>query len=321
MNLTLLQKQLLNILQTGIEPVKRPFELIAATLNISEAALFSEISLLKSLGYIRRISATIDFRALGRISVLVTGAVPIDRVEEIAAEVNKIEGVSHNYQRNHAFNLWFTLQADSEFKIYKILADLHSRTGIKFYSLPAVEIFKLDVRFDAFSNGQSMIPSSNIPAELRRAKLMMDDEQMLSILQDDVVLITEPFSSVPGLTVDEAMASLERLFNRGVVRKIAATVDYKKLGFAANAMAVYSVNESRVHQVGQELAKLHNVSHCYERKTFEGWPYNLFAMMHGPQIDALETSVRDFASHYRIAQHELLTTVREFKKEPVKFKP
>jgi hypothetical protein len=66
---------------------------------------------------------------------------------------------------------------------------------------------------------------------------------------------------------------------------------------------------------------VNSVSHCYQRKTFEGWPYNLFGMMHGAEMRVLETKAREFAQHHRIGQFELLTTAKEFKKEPVKFKP
>jgi DNA-binding Lrp family transcriptional regulator len=314
MTLAPFQKKLCNALQNGLPIVARPFAEIARQLESDEAMVISETKKLIELGIIRRISATFNYRALGRVSTLAAAHVEESRIDSVAAAINELVGVSHNYLRDHYYNLWFTLQAASDEQIELILSKLSSDTDTQFNSLPAVHTFKLDVRFDAESDGTSLLDcNENIGAEdMQEVTLDRDQKATLIRLQHNLEIVGEPFGSNC-----DFINVIKSLFDKGVIRRIAAVTDYRKLGFEANAMFACMVEDQRVADVGRQLASSNNISHCYQRKTFPGWPFNLFAMMHGRSIKQLEQVVDDFKSCQKIRHFALLTTVKEFKKKPV----
>ena len=155
--MTPFQGLLLDFLQEGIEIVSRPFEALANRLSVCESEVLTQTHYLKEEGIIRRFRGQINYRALGRVATLVTAQTPPDRLDETARAINDLPGVSHNYLRDHNYNLWFTLQDSSMERIDSILSDLSKRLGVEFRSLPAERVFKLDVRFQ--SRPDCRIPS------------------------------------------------------------------------------------------------------------------------------------------------------------------
>jgi siroheme decarboxylase len=316
MNMMLFQKKLCNTLQNGLPIVARPFAHIAEQLGCDEAAAIAETKNLIAIGVIRRISAAINYRILGRVSALVAGHVEEQKLDSVVAAVNRLEGVSHNYLRDHFYNLWFTLQSDSESRAASILAGLCADAAAMFHWLPAIRTFKLDVRFDAESEGMSLLPCEDMPVTTvnpEDAVVCLSDEEktIVAKLQQNLEIVPEPFDS-------EEIRIIQNLIGNGVIRRIAAVVNYRELGFFANAMFVCVVEDQRVEEVGRRLAASNNVSHCYQRKTFSGWPYTLFGMMHGKSMGQLEQVAAKFCSQEKITQSALLKTVREFKKKPVR---
>jgi siroheme decarboxylase len=312
--LTPFQKTLCNTLQNGLPIVTRPFAEIACQLNSDESTVISETKKLFELRLFRRISVTVNYRALGKTSALVAAHVEESQLPSVVAGVNDLVGVSHNYLRDHYYNLWFTLQAASQTQIERVIAKLAAGSGIAFYALPAIQTFKLDVRFDAESDGKSLLPcEQNVLAtectEHEAALLSEEETAVLRKLQQNLEIVPEPFP--------DALPVILNLFEKGVIRRMAVVVDYRRLGFAANAMFVCAVEEERMTDVGRRLAELNNVSHCYRRSPFPGWSYNLFGMMHGRDMAYLENIVGDFTSAQKIRHYALLRTLQEFKKKPV----
>ena len=315
MTLTPFQKKLCNALQNGPLATARPFEEIAKILGSDEAAVISETRKLIEIGIIRRITATINYRAMGKTSSLVTAHVDEQQLPSVVAAVNLLFGVSHNYLRDHYYNVWFTLQAASDEQIESIVGKLSTDSGIEFYSLPVVQTFKLDVHFDAESDGQSLLSCKEkiVPAEGTEVLLNSHETAIIKKIQQNLEIVPEPFAWDP-----DSLKIIQSLIEKGVIRHIAAVVDYRKLGFNANAMFACMVEDERVTEVGRQLAESNNVSHCYQRTTFPGWPYNLFGMMHGHSMEQREKIADDFTSHHKIRHFALLKTLKEFKKEPVK---
>ncbi len=311
-HLTKLQGRLCNLLQKGLPICSNPFAQIAKEMGCDEDTVLKQTSELKKTGVIRRITAIINHRTLGMAGTLVAAHIPQDNLLEVAKAVNALDGVSHNYLRKHYYNLWFTLQAKSDKRIEEILLNLSARFKIDFYSLPAERIFKLDVRFDAESGGKSLLPCEGkiLAAEKTEIHLNKEEKAILSKLQQNLEIVSEPFP--------DSLQVIQSLIRKGVIRRIAAVVAYHKLGFAANAMFVCLVEDNRIAEVGRQLAASNNVSHCYQRTPFPGWPYNLFGMMHGRDMKQLEKIVDDFTFHQKIRHFALLKTVKEFKKKPVK---
>ena len=292
---------------------ERPFYEIAKMLGSDEAGVISETKTLIEIGIVRRISATINYKALGNVSSLVTAHVEESQISSAAAAVNRLFGVSHNYLREHYYNLWFTLQAASYEQIDTEIQKLRADTGLEFHSLPAVKTFKLDVHFDAESDGKSLLSCDEklLPAEGADIVLNNREKEIIKKLQHSIQIVPRPFTS------DELLIITE-LIDKGVIRHISAVVDYRKLGFNANAMFACATEQERIAEAGKAFSALNNVSHCYQRKTFGGWPYNLFGMMHGQSMEQLESIIEDFTSAQKIKQFAILKTLKEFKKEPVK---
>ena len=296
LDLTKLQRRLCNILQKGLPVCERPFERIAKACESNEKTVLEETSRLIEAGIIRRIGAVINHRALGMTSTLVAAHIEEENLREVVNTVNHMENVSHNYLREHHYNLWFTLQAPSDEEIKVLLANLSRRFEVNFYSLPVEQIFKLDVRFDTEQKRHMLLHDVGRVLRSGTVKLSQKQKAILSKLQDDLGVTTKPFDSLcgNGLTFEDVLSIIQELIDKGVVRRIAAIVDHRKLGFSANVLFACKVPGKRIIQAGQNLARFRIVSHCFERATFEGWPYNLFAMMHSRSMGDIQHLIDKF---------------------------
>jgi DNA-binding Lrp family transcriptional regulator len=314
-----LQKQLCNVLQEGLPICPEPYADLAEFLNNNEETVLQEIRQLKEAGVIRRICALINHRALGLTGTLVTAHIPEENLQEVTEAVNSLENVSHNYLREHYYNIWFTLQAESPEQIEVTISNLSGRFGIDFYSLPVKRVFKLDVRFDAEGEGQPLGDIERIPKS-ETVKLNEAEKQILWKLEDELEVISEPFDFLcsKGLEMKGVLRVIQGLIDKGVIRRIAAIVDHCKLGFVANVLFAGKVTGERIVEVGGKLGRFGIVSHCYERETAEDWPYNLFAMMHGKSMGEIQHVINKFTESEKIDSFELLPTAAELKKGPVK---
>lgn len=322
LHLTKLQKRLCNALQNGLPACERPFAEIAKDLNTGEEEVLQQTLKLKNAGIIRRIGAILNYRALGIKSTLVAAHVPQKNLQKVTKTVNSLEGVSHNYLRVHYYNLWFTLQAQTAKQIDSALKGLSSRFSIDFHSMPVVRSFKLDVRFDAESAGGKLLGDAEQIQKGRIVDLDGNQKMMLSRLQRDLDITATPFAFLcnDALGIRDVVGIMTELVNKGVIRRITAVVDYRKLGFVANALFAAQVPNRKVVAVGTALARLSIVSHCYKRKTFAGWPYNLFAMMHSKNMSQIQRAINEFTQAEGIDSFQLLPTTAEFKKQPVKYR-
>jgi DNA-binding Lrp family transcriptional regulator len=318
MQLTKLQKQLCNALQDGLPICRKPYADLAEYLGSDEETILREIKELKKSGVIRQICAIINCRALGLASTLVAAHIPEESLQEVTEAVNGLENVSHNYLRTHHYNLWFTLQAKSPEQIDAAILKLSSRFGAVFYSLPVERVFKLDVRFDAESQEQ-VSDTGQIPKN-EKVELSEAEKQILAKLESELEVISEPFDFLCNkeLEIAKVLQMIQGLIDKGVIRRIAAIVDHRKLGFAANVLFCCKVPGSRITEAGEALARFGAVSHCYERKPVENWPYNLYAMMHGRSMGEIQHLINKFTEAEKIDSFELLPTEAELKKKSVR---
>ncbi len=320
MHLTALQRQLCNLLQDGLPICARPFAEIARDIGSSEKEIVQQLRRLKESGIIRRIGVIINYQSLGKTGTLVAAAVPEQILGEVIETVNCLDGVSHNYLRRHHYNLWFTLQADSVEEIQAELAKLSARFHIEFHSLPVVRIFKLNARFDAQGREQILGSDAAETPKTEAVELTGIQSQILTKLQEPADLSAEPFARLceQGLEIEEVLRTIKELSDKGVIRRIAAIVDHRKLGFVANILFAAKVTEDRIDQAGRKLSNFSLVSHCYQRRTLEQWPYNLYAMMHGKSIGQIQHVIDKFIEAEKVESFELLPTRAELKKQPVK---
>ena len=142
---------ILDALQQDIPLVARPWEAIAARLDVPEPLLLERLRHLYKTGVIRGISPIIESRALGiTAATLVALPVPAERIHEVAELINRYPEVSHNFRRDHHYSLWFTLSAENEGALEEILSEILKKTGFsrdEILNLPTVRKIKIDVRF------------------------------------------------------------------------------------------------------------------------------------------------------------------------------
>ena len=145
------------------------------------------------------------------------------------------------------------------------------------------------------------------------------DRRLLVATQGGLPLVAEPYEAVAeavGIAPDEVQERLRAMLESGVVRRIGVAPNHYALGFKANGMSVWDVPDSEVAALGPEIGGLDYVSHCYRRPRRAGWPYNLFAMVHGRDRDEVEAKVADLADRLagRSRRHKVLYSTRILKK-------
>ncbi|HEV57185.1 MAG TPA: Lrp/AsnC family transcriptional regulator [Phycisphaerales bacterium] len=320
---TKFEMRLLDVLQDPLPLVSRPFEVIADRLNHDEASIIAATQRLRTEGWVRRFRGRIDYRALGRQAVLVAASVPEERLASVVEYINALPGVSHNYLRDHEYNLWFTLQDRSREAIDRRLEALGGQTGVSFHAMEALQVFKLDVRFRLCADSPARQALPSIVMVEPPGTLTNMQRRLLEAVQHDLPLVPRPFAEMAGPDASESqvIAALADMQQRGVLRHIAAMVDYRRLGYVANGMLCLRVDPDRIGAVGPQLAESDAVSHCYERRPFAGFPYNLFAMMHARSADALHEIADGFIQRPGVQADVVLHTVRELKKQPVRIVP
>ncbi|MCK5037712.1 MAG: Lrp/AsnC family transcriptional regulator [Thermoplasmata archaeon] len=147
-DMTILEQQILNELQKGIEPVPRPFQRIANKLSCTEEDVLAAINDLKEKGLIRKFGAIIAPKKMGYVSTLAAMNVPDDEVDRVSQMINSYHGVTHNYLRDGEPNLWFTMIEKDDEILERNLSQIIERTGLKIIKLPATRTYKIGVRFD-----------------------------------------------------------------------------------------------------------------------------------------------------------------------------
>ncbi|MFA5802597.1 MAG: AsnC family transcriptional regulator [Thermoleophilia bacterium] len=139
-------KRLITYIQAGFPVCARPYEAIGGKLGLSEEEVIERLKAIKDSGEIRRMGASFDSRKLGYSSTLCAVHVPDDRLEAAIEAVNSYHNVTHNYERNHHYNMWFTVIAPTAGRIDEILREIEGRAGVgPIINLPAIKLFKIQV--------------------------------------------------------------------------------------------------------------------------------------------------------------------------------
>jgi siroheme decarboxylase len=140
-------RELLNVIQAEFPVTSRPYAEIGRRIGMDETEVRNRIADLKRRGIIRRMGASINSRRVGFFSTLLAARVPREKFDEFVAVVNSCPGVTHNYERKHEYNVWFTLISPSEADKEATVERLSAGTGVLIREFPAVRIFKIKVDF------------------------------------------------------------------------------------------------------------------------------------------------------------------------------
>jgi DNA-binding Lrp family transcriptional regulator len=314
-----MQDELLYQMQNSFPMTDHPFKVIADELNTTEAKVLETVQRLKNDKIIRQTSAIFDTKRLGYTSSLVAFKVAQDRIDEAAAIINAHPGVSHNYLRNHDYNIWFTMAVtpDSKLGLDRTIEILREKTGAEdSIILPTLKMFKISVKMDTTgrrAKKEKVKKAAHKPLDLTPEYIAVIQE-----LQKDIPVVSEPFKEATerlGMSYEAFFAMAHELKAAGVMRRFATILNHRKAGFGANAMSVWAVPEEDGERIGKQLAEFSAVSHCYLRPSYPGWPYNLFAMVHAKTQDACDTLIDEMATETGLTEYSKLYSTREFKKQ------
>ncbi|MBN2377311.1 MAG: hypothetical protein JXD22_12985 [Sedimentisphaerales bacterium] len=325
-----IQKQILNIIQRNFPVEAAPYQIVAEQIGVTQEKIIANVIQLKQAGIIRRIGANFNPAALGYTSTLIGAKVPAEKVDDFVAAVNSLPGVSHNYGREHEFNIWFTLTMADEDSINQTIAQLKQDFNLTtIFSLPAKKLFKIRVDFDLDEDNGDASVKSNYPGqkqeqEQNQEQLNLSDKQIALVrqLQGDLPITAEPFELISnkiGIAQTEILQQIKQWKAAGVIRRFGAGIRHQLTGFSTNAMVVFSLPEERIDAAGKLLANYQQVSHCYQRPSAPGWPYNLFAMTHCRNPQQLQNLVQQMVRQIEPEQYDVLLSTTEYKKTNVKF--
>jgi DNA-binding Lrp family transcriptional regulator len=323
-------KNLLSIIQAEFPLSREPFAALGLRLSLSQNEAIKRIKSLKSRGIIRLIGPVFNPRKLGYRTTLVAMKVPVEWLDKAKQVVSTNPMVSHCYERDHNFNLWFTLAIpvteDIENEIHKLGSKIKAE---EILNLPAIRIFKIGAYFNLGGSYASTTTVFNTVTHSGRLsntdpELSPADRVVINELQQDLPLSEKPFdlmSARLSMNVDKFLSRCQALLQCGIMRRFSASINHSKLGFTANAMACWNTPAGIIETAGNKIAKFPEISHCYERQTSHLWPYNLFAMIHASTKETCLAIVDRIHSETGLDKNGLvlLFSTREIKKTRVRY--
>jgi DNA-binding Lrp family transcriptional regulator len=317
-------RALLEEIQATFPLAPRPYAALGESLGLEEDQVLARLRRLKEAGLIRQIGAIFDTRRLGYQSTLVAFHVEKGALEDVAARVSAHPGVSHNYARDHHYNLWFTLAVPPGQSLAGEIRHLADEGGVgDWLNLPSLRVYKLRTHFKLADHNRPGSPDTQgKPAQPGR-DLAPADIPFVRALQRDLPLVPRPFAASAGrLGLDEEalLARALELQEAGIMRRFGAVLRHRRVGYRANGMACWAVPESQIDAAGHLAAGYAQVSHCYHRPAYPPrWPYTLFTMVHGQTEAQVEATVAQLGKKIGIQEYQVLYSTREFKKERVKY--
>ncbi len=317
-----LDRRLLNLMQGSFPIARHPYAEVASRAGIAEPEVLARVQHLLDERIIRQVTPIFDTRALGYSSMLVAAKVDPENPWRAATIINGHPGVSHNYLRNHEFNIWFTVatEPDSPLGIdgtLEVLGRLAGAESIR--QLPTLKLFKIrmDLEMEGGTDELAKAAEAAEPAETERQPYDQLDVAVIRALQGAMAVLSEPYApaaAVLGMTQERLLAHLRGMQERRLLRRVAAILFHRRAGFSANGMGVWRVPEERVMELGPRMAAFRGISHCYERPTYPDWPYSVFTMAHGRSKEECDAILDSIAQATGIQERTTLYSSTEFKK-------
>ncbi|WP_434905230.1 siroheme decarboxylase subunit beta [Bradyrhizobium sp. HKCCYLS20291] len=300
--------------------VERPFEVVGRSAALNQTETIGIFRAMHAREVISRIGAVVRPNTLGA-STLAAMQVPAERFEEVAALVSRQPLVTHNYERTHDLNLWFVLAGANADAVRSAMRSIAAQTGLAVLDLPMLRAYHLGLGFSLSREApQSRSQSGAIGYAPAAA-----DSMILAAIQDGLPLVETPYRAVAeALGLDEAcvIGRLEHLIAAGVVTRFGCVVRHDKLGYRANAMAVWDVPDDMVDAVADVFARHPRVTLCYQRpRRLPLWRYNLFCMVHAKSRDEAYAVLDDLAlqADTGLLPHDVLFSTRCFKQRGAVF--
>ena len=315
-------KRLLNLLQGSFPMTERPFAGVAELAGLSEAEVLTRTKRLLDERIIREITPIFDTRVLGYSSMLVAAKVDPEHPWRAAKIINSHPGVSHNYLRDHDFNLWFTIATEpgSKLGVQGTLDVLTALTGAQsIRQLPTLRLFKIRMDLEMEKGTETLAAAAEAidHQEPEAIELSELDLAVIRATQGPMQAVAEPFAPAAaelGVPVAKVLEHLEDMRERRALRRVAAILFHRRAGFSANGMGVWKVPEERILEMGPRMSSFRGISHCYQRPTYPDWPYSVFTMAHGRSKEECDAILDSIAADTGIQERRTLYSSTEFKK-------
>jgi siroheme decarboxylase len=317
-----LDKKLLNLMQGSFPLEPRPYARVADLAGVSEDETLARVEQLIRDRIIRQVTPIFDTRALGYSSMLVAAKVDPDNPHRAANVINSHPGVSHNYLRNHDFNIWFTIatEPDSRLGLEGTLEVLAAEAGAESVrQLPTLKMFKIrmDLEMEGDTGALASPAEAVEPAEMDPQPYDDFDIAVIRALQGDMPVVSEPYAPAAaelGVPQEKLLDHLGGMCERRLLRRVAAILFHRRAGFSANGMGVWKVPAGEELEYGKRMAAFRGISHCYQRPTYADWPYSVFTMAHGRSKEECDAILDAIAADTGIGERATLYSSTEFKK-------
>jgi len=322
-----LDRKLLNLLQGSFPIATRPYAHVAGLAGVPEEEVLVRTKRLLDERIIREITPIFDTRVLGYSSMLVAAKVDAENPWRAAKIINSHPGVSHNYLRDHDFNLWFTIATEpgSSLGVDGTLELLERLTGAESVrQLPTLRLFKIRMDLE-MEKGTEVLAAAAEAVDYREPEaieLSELDYAVIRATQGPMEVTSEPFAAPAAeldLSQEQLFAHLESMRERRALRRVAAILFHRRAGFSANGMGVWKVPEERIVELGPRMASFRGISHCYQRPTYADWPYSVFTMAHGRSKEECDAILDSIAEDTGIDERRTLYSSTEFKKVRLRY--
>jgi siroheme decarboxylase len=321
------EKRILNRIQKDWLICEDPFKNISEELSIDEDYLIHVIDDFKQKNIIRDISAIFNTAGLGYESALIAFEVPYNYIDSAALIINEHSGVSHNYLRDHRYNIWFTLTVNRNITIEAEANILAERSKAKdFLILKNEKLIKINAVFHigkSENTEESIRDKNKIISSFR--ELSKEEKKAVCILQTDLPLEKRPFKRLTeklSLDIDEKTLVLtgEKFKLEGIIRRYSAVLKHTNTGYKANAMTAWKLKDYNDGKIIQIFSSVLNISHLYLRSIYPGkWEHGLFAMIHAKSDEELTGIIKKLEKQSGIKDYLVLRSMKEFKKKRVKY--
>ncbi|WP_130470884.1 Lrp/AsnC family transcriptional regulator [Candidatus Magnetaquicoccus inordinatus] len=321
------QYALINRMQSGFPLQDRPFLTIAEELAVTEEWLIATIQDLLQRGVLSRFGPLFNAEMMGGGLTLAAMAVPEERFATVTEQVNSFAEVAHNYARDHQLNMWFVVATERREQIAQVLAAIEKCSGLPVFNLPKLAEYRLGFQLQITENHVDTVAMRlpDPPASWSRFPLPPEypdalDRAIVAATQGGLLLLPQPYQAVAAQlhsTSGEVIERMERMLAWGWIRRLGVVPNHYALGLRGNGMTVWALPEEQIDQLGLLVGGLDFVSHCYQRpRHLPSWPYNLFAMVHGPDRASVENKcarIKELLAG-AVRGHALLHSTRILKK-------
>ncbi len=318
-------RRLLNLMQGSFPIAPRPYRHVAEAAEVPEAEVMSAgRSACCDKRIIRQVTPIFDTRALGYSSMLVAAKVDPEQPHRAAAKVINA----------HPGRL---AQLPAQPRVQHVVHDRH-RAGLRrsastgrsrcwpasagaesIRQLPTLKLFKIRMDLE-MEGGTEALASRRRGERADRARAQPYDELDIAVIraiQGDMPVISEPYAAAAaelGIAQQQLLDHLAGMQERGLLRRVAAILYHRRAGFSANGMGVWKVPDEQIHEIGCRMASVRGISHCYQRPTYEDWPYSVFTMAHGRSKEECDAVLDAIAAETGIQERATLYSSTEFKK-------